>query len=112
MRCGVVSCRKLRRRASVADGDDILSVEDAWVIHLDERFGEKITEREKREIARYYTRLKLDPPGLEESRELLRRYRQRAGGDIVHCFDDPNDLSWWKSAFKVLKPPDDNTQAD
>jgi hypothetical protein len=32
--------------------------------------------------------------------------------DIVHGWDDASDLSWWRSAFKVLKPPDDKTQVD
>ena len=45
--------------------DDILSVEDAWALYLEERFGDSITDREKLAIARHYARLK--PPGLKRS---------------------------------------------
>jgi hypothetical protein len=34
----------------------------------------------------------------------LRRYRQCAG-DIVHGFDDANDLGMWTGVFKLLAPP-------
>jgi len=83
--------------------DDILSVEEGWRLYLEERFGDKITTREKLAIARHYTRLKLAPPKLEANRELLRRYKQ-CEGDIVHGWDDPNDFSWWSPAFKRLAP--------
>jgi hypothetical protein len=88
----------------MVDDDEILSVEDAWYLHLTERFGDKLTEREERSIAQHYERLKLQPPGFEADREALRRYRQ-CGGDIVHRWDNPDDYGVWASAFKVLKPP-------
>jgi hypothetical protein len=87
----------------VANDDDILSVTDGWRLHLEERFGDKLSDREKREIARHYTRLKLAPRDLEEKREAIKRVRDCK--DIVHGWDDPNDFSWWKDAFKILKPP-------
>jgi hypothetical protein len=31
--------------------------------------------------------------------------RVRDCKDIVNGWDDPNDFSWWKDAFKILKPP-------
>ena len=40
---------------------------------------------------------------LEEKREAIKRVRDCK--DIVHGWDDPNDFSWWKDAFKILKPP-------
>jgi hypothetical protein len=43
------------------------------------------------------------PAHLEEKREAIRRVRDCK--DIVRGFDDELDLSWWKDAFKVLKPP-------
>ena len=43
------------------------------------------------------------PGHLEEKREAIRRVRDCK--DIVRGFDDELDLSWWKDAFKVLKPP-------
>jgi hypothetical protein len=89
---------------------DTLSFEDGWRLELEERFGDKLTDREKSEIARHYAPLKLAPPGLEAKRAALRRYRQ-CGGDIVGGgWDDPNDFSMWKGAFKLLAPPDDRAQ--
>jgi DNA invertase Pin-like site-specific DNA recombinase len=85
--------RRARKPGRPRGRDDILSVEVGWRLYLDERFGDKITDCEKREIARHYTRLKLTPPDLEENRELLRRYR--ACKDIVHAWDDERDVSWW-----------------
>ena len=86
----------------------LLSAEDAWLLRLD---LDALTDREVAEIRRYYRALKLPAPrDLEAKREAIRRVRDCE--DIVHGFDDERDFSWWKSAFKFLKPPEDSTQAD
>ena len=46
-----------------------LSIENGWHLYLEKHFGDKITGREKLEIARYYTRLELIPPKFEATRE-------------------------------------------
>ncbi len=92
-----------------AEDDPPLSAEDAWLLRLD---LDALNDREVAEIKRYYRALKLPPPcDIEATRELIRRARD-CKGDIVRGFDDEKDVSWWKSDFKILKPPDDSTQAD
>ena len=75
--------------------------------------GGKLTAREKRKIARHYSRLKLKPTRFGRVHcKSWRRYRQCKGDIVSGGWDDPADFSWWKDAFKVLKPPRDDDNGD
>jgi hypothetical protein len=87
----------------MASDDDILTVEDGWLLHLEECFGDEMTIGEKGKIAGRYARLGLEPPGFERKCELLARLR-KCDGDIIHQWDDPKDFSMWRNALKALKP--------
>jgi hypothetical protein len=73
-------CRSAKRRARKARvisimADDDFTVEQAWLLRLD---LDALTDKEIGEIRRYYKALKLRAPtDFEETRELIRRARNR-----------------------------------